>query len=91
MILHSNSLLSSRDFSLRPLFCEGPVQSVFDIIDVVLNGNIDFRERGTNSSCYYDRGSLGICGAFNRTSPFDPEFQVNVYVVSFQFLRQCAA
>ena len=90
--MHSISLLSSRDYSLRPLFCEGPVQSDFDVIrDIVVGENMVFRERGTNSSCYYDRGSFGICNAFNNTDPFDPEFQVHVTSVSFLILWQCAA
>ena len=59
--MHSISLLSSRDYSLRPLFCEGPVQSNFDVIrDIGVGENMVFRELGTNSSCYYDRGSWDL-------------------------------
>ena len=75
-----------RTKTLRPLFC-----SEANILDSYINatnmGNkFAFREVfGVNSSCPYDRGSVGGCNNYDIRKvmmPFDPNFQVRFFHTS---------
>ena len=69
-------VFSCRNFSLRPLFCDEFNQLPYVSTARFIGKPNLFREIGGNSSCYYDRGSIGVCNEFNMTTPFDPNFQV---------------
>ena len=69
-------VFSCRNFSLRPPFCDDFSQLPFVTTAGSVGKAMVFREIGGNSSCHYDRGSIGICNGYNKTTPFDPNFQV---------------
>ena len=65
-----------RNYSLRPLFCDDITQFPYVSTARAVGRVSFFREVGGNSSCHYDRGSIGACTNYNKTTPFDPNFQV---------------
>jgi leishmanolysin-like peptidase len=67
--------LSPETLALKPLFCSDLTQyPLYAVTRFLKMGNV-FRELGGNSSCHYDRGSIGGCNSYNHTRELDPDIQ----------------
>jgi leishmanolysin-like peptidase len=66
--------LDPKTKTLHHLFCEDQLEYIGYISAVHYNRGYEFRQF-FNSTCTYDRTSVGTCINYNNTTPFDPNFQ----------------